>query len=125
MPSTRPLFSKDPLYQLLRADDIKGFNAKRAAGLGCDLRGVDLRALDLRGLNADGLDLTDAYLRDADIRGIDFSNARMEGVSLRGARISGVAFPRELTAEEIRLSVDFGTRMRYNPLCPPRPADDG
>lgn len=122
MPSARPVFSKDPLYQLLRGDDIKAFNAKREQGQACDLRGVDLRALDLRGMNADGLDLTDAYLRDADIRGIDFSNALMEGVSLRGARISGVKFPAELTAEEIRLSVDFGTRMRYNPLCPQRDA---
>jgi hypothetical protein len=40
----------------------------------------------------------------------------MEGVSLRGARISGVMFPAELGADEIRLSVEFGTRMRYNPL---------
>jgi uncharacterized protein YjbI with pentapeptide repeats len=116
MASSRPAFSKDPLYQMLRGDDIKGFNAKRAAGTACDLRDVDLRALDLRGMNADGLDMSGAYLRDADIRGIDFSNTRMEGVSLRGARISGVMFPAELGADEIRLSVEFGTRMRYNPL---------
>lgn len=116
MPSSRPEFSKDPLYQLLRSDDIKGFNAKRAAGVNCDLRGVDLRSLDLRGMNADGLDMSGAYLREADLRGIDFSNTRMEGVSVRNARVSGVMFPPELSAEEIRLSVDFGTRMRYNPL---------
>ena len=116
MASSRPEFSKDPLYQLLRGDDIKGFNAKREQGAACDLRGVDLRTMDLRGMNADGLDLSGAYLRDADIRGIDFTTTRMEGVSLRGARISGVMFPPELSAEEIRLSVDFGTRMRYNPL---------
>ena len=118
MPSSRPAFSKDPLYQLLRADNVKGFNAEREQGHACDLRGVDLRTLDLRGMNADGLDMTDAYLRDADIRGVDFSNTLLEGASLRGARISGVKFPPELTAEEIRLSFDLGTRMRYNPLCP-------
>lgn len=116
MSSTRPVFSKDPLYVLLRSDDIQGFNAKRAAGNACDLRGVDLRSLDLRGMNADGLDMSGAYLREADLRGVDFSNTRMEGVSLRNARISGVMFPAELSAEEIRLSLDFGTRMRYNPL---------
>lgn len=125
MPSSRPVFSKDPLYQLLRVDNVKAFNFKREAGHACDLRGVDLRALDLRGLNADGLDMSDAYLRDADIRGIDFSNTRLEGASLRGAKISGVVFPPELTAEEIRLSFDLGTRMRYNPLCPPRTPKDG
>ncbi|MBK7671011.1 MAG: pentapeptide repeat-containing protein [bacterium] len=116
MPSSRPAFSKDPLYQLLRSDDVKGFNAKRATGATCDLRGVDLRSLDLRGMNADGLDMSGAYLREADLRGIDFSTTRMEGVSLRNARVSGVMFPAELSAEEIRLSVDLGTCMRYNPL---------
>ncbi len=116
MPSQRPVFSKDPLYQLLREDDIKGFNARRDAGSPCDLRGVDLRGADLRGLHADGLDLSGVYLREADLRGIDFTHARLEGASLLNARVSGVMFPAELTAEEIRLSVDFGTRMRYNPL---------
>ena len=125
MPSSRPAFSKDPLYQLLRSDNVKGFNAQREQGHACDMRGVDLRTLDLRGMNADGLDMTDAYLRDADIRGVDFSNTRMEGVSLRGARISGVMFPAELGADEIRLSVEFGTRMRYNPLCPERRPSEG
>jgi len=85
------VFSKDPLYQLLRGDDIKAFNAKRDGfgGLARSLRpllapfGCRIQAYDPW--------LTDAYLRDADIRGIDFSNALMEGVSLRGARISGAA----------------------------------
>lgn len=125
MPSSRPVFSKDPLYQLLRSDNVKEFNAKRQQGQGCDLRGVDLRTLDLRGMNADGLDMTDAYLRDADIRGVDFTNTRLEGASVRGARMSGVMFPPELTAEEIRLSFDLGTRMRYNPLCPERRQNEG
>jgi len=116
MPSDKPVFSKDPLYQLLRVDNVKAFNIKREAGHSCDLRGVDLRALDLRGLNADGLDFTDAYLRDSDLRGIDFTTSCLEGASLRGAKISGAKFPCELTAEEIRLSVDLGTRMRYHPL---------
>lgn len=116
MPSLRPVFSKDPLYQLLRSDDIKGFNAKRDAGHSCDLRGVDLRGADLRGVNVDGLDMSGAYMREADLRGVDFTNTRLEGASVRNARVSGVIFPPELTAEEIRLSIDFGTRMRYNPL---------
>ena len=114
----RPAISKDPMYQLLRVDDVKAFNAKKQKGETCDLRGVDLRALDLRGLDADGLDLSDSYLRDADLRGVDFSGAVMQGVSLRGAKISGTYFPPQLSAEEIRLSVEFGTRMRYRPGAP-------
>jgi uncharacterized protein YjbI with pentapeptide repeats len=120
MPSYKPVFSKDPLYQLLRVDNVKAFNLKREAGHTCDLRGVDLRGLDLRGMNADGLDFTDAYLRDADLRGVDFSQSCLEGASIRGAKISGTKFPDELTAEELRLSFDLGTRMRYHPLCPDR-----
>lgn len=117
MAGEKPIFSKDPLYQLLRVDNVKAFNIKREAGQDCDLRGVDLRGLDLRGLKADGLDLSGAYLRDADLRGIDFTRALLAGASLRGAKISGCLFPAALTAEEIRLSWDLGTRLRYNPLC--------
>jgi len=92
MRSEPPKLSKDPMYQLLRVDNVKAFNIKKEAGQSCDLRGVDLR-------------------------GVDFSRACLLGVNIRGARISGTFFPARLTAEEIRLSVDLGTRMRYNPLC--------
>ena len=115
-----PKISKDPMYQLLRVDNVKAFNLKKETGGTCDLVCVDLRALDLRGLDADGLDFTDSYMRDADLRGVDFSRAILKGVNIRGAKISGALFPVELSPEEIRLSNDSGTRMRYNPLCPER-----
>jgi uncharacterized protein YjbI with pentapeptide repeats len=107
-----PRFTKDPMYQMLRVDDVKGFNKAKAQGGTCDLTEVDLRGLDLRGLDAEGLDLGGSYMRDADLRGIDFSGANLDGVSIRGARISGTLFPRDLSAEEIRLSFEQGTRMR-------------
>ncbi len=113
MPSEKPVITKDPMYQLLRVDNVKAFNIKQEAGQTCELRGVNLRALDLRGLNADGLDFTDSYFRDADLRGIDFSQSILQGASLRGAHFSGCLFPPELSPEEIRLSHDLGTRMRY------------
>ena len=37
-----------------------------------------------------------------------------EGASLLDAKVSGVYFPDELSPEEIRLSLDHGTRLRYN-----------
>jgi hypothetical protein len=111
----RPVITKDPMYQLLRVDNVKAFNIKKDNGETCDLQNVDLRGLDLRGLDAEGLDFTGSYMRDADLRGVDLSGAIMEGVSLRGAKISGTYFPPQLSAEEIRLSVEFGTRMRYRP----------
>ncbi len=113
MPSRKPVIAKDPMYQLLRVDNVKAFNIKKEAGQTCELRGVNLRALDLRGLDADGLDFSDSYFRDADLRGVDFSQSVMRGASLRGAKIYGCRFPGDLAPEEIRLSHDLGTRLRY------------
>ena len=112
--SEQPRISQDPMYQILRGENVQEFNARRAEGAQCDMRGVDLRGLDLRNLNADGLDFTDAYFHGADLRGIDFRNSRLEGVSFMTANISGCYFPKELRAEEILASVSHGIRVRYN-----------
>ncbi len=103
----------DPLYKLLLDEKIQEFNAARAQGKTVDLRGAQLRGRDLRIMNAEGLDMRDAYLRGADLRGIDFRTTQLEGASICDAKISGCFFPREISAEEIRLSQDRGTRMRY------------
>ena len=60
-----------------------------------------------------GLDFGGCYFRQADLRGIDFRKAKLEGASINGARISGAYFPAELAPEELRLSLNYGTRMRY------------
>jgi len=112
--SEQPLISEDPMYQMLRGESVEEFNARRAEGEKCDLRGMDLRGLDLRALNADGLDFSDAYFHGTDLRGIDFRNSRLEGVSFNSANISGCYFPKELRAEEILASVSHGIRVRYN-----------
>jgi len=109
----KPLTYEDPLYQLLRDGNIKEFNRRKARGEQCDLTACDFRHLDLRGLDADGIDFTGCYFRATDLRGIDFSMARLEGASLNGARISGGFFPIELSAAEIALSIQHGTRLRY------------
>lgn len=103
----------DPLYQLLLDEKIKEFNQARAEGKTVDLEGAQLRGRDLRLLHADGLNMRDVYMRGADLRGVDFRNTQLEGASICEAKISGCFFPRELTAEEIRLSQEKGTRMRY------------
>lgn len=108
-----PEIKNDPLYQLLRNDDTKGFNSRRAQGEQSELTNCDMRGLDLRGLNAEGLDMRGCYFRQSDLRGIDFSKTRLEGASIKGAKISGTLFPVELSAEEINLSLQHGTRMRY------------
>jgi uncharacterized protein YjbI with pentapeptide repeats len=109
----KPVIKQDPLYQLLRNEDIKGFNEQRDK-LDCsELKSGDYRGRDLRNMNAVGLDLSNAYFRNSDLSGIDFRNTNLEGASLLGAKLSGTFFPRELSAEEIRLSLDTGTRLRY------------
>ena len=80
----------------------------------CQLTGGDYRGSDLRKMNARGLDFSSAYFRNCDLSGIDFRETNLEGASLLDAKVSGVYFPDELSPEEIRLSLDHGTRLRYN-----------
>jgi len=108
-----PHISQDPLYQMLRNDDIQGFNNAREQGKQCDLRGCDLRGLDLRNINLRDTDLTDAYFRGADLRGVDFRGCSLDGASLADAKISGCYFPAEIPAQEILLSVTHGIRLRH------------
>jgi len=113
MANEAPTISDDPMYRLLREGAVDDFNARRATGETCDLTGCDFRTLDLRELDARGLDLGNCYFRQADLRGLDLSETNLEGSSINAAKISGVYFPRELSAEEITLSLVHGTRMRY------------
>jgi len=113
MPSTAPQIKDDELYRLLRDGKIDEFNTRRSSGESCDLTGADFRGVDLTGIDADGLDLSNSYFRMSNLRGIDFTNTQLEGASIHGAQISGVFFPVALDANEILLSLEHGTRMRY------------
>lgn len=109
----QPHHLDNPLYRLLRDEDIKGFNAQKPAEGQIDLAHGDFRGLDLRLLNAERVDFTGAYFRGADLRGLDLRGAQLEGASVAHAQISGAYFPAELSADEILMSVNFGTRLRY------------
>ncbi|MCP1472737.1 uncharacterized protein YjbI with pentapeptide repeats [Pseudomonas sp. EB276 TE3739] len=110
---SQPKLLDTPLYALLHKDDVSGFNKERPQDAPIDMVGGDFRGLDLRELNADNVDFRDAYFRSADLRGIDFRKASLEGASLAHAQISGAYFPPELSADEILMSMNFGTRLRY------------
>ncbi len=109
----KPEIKDDPLYQLLRNEDVEAFNAQRDTLDTSQLRSGDYRGRDLRKLNASGLDFSDSYFRNSDLSGIDFRNTNLEGASLLDAKVSGTYFPPQLSAEEIRLSLATGTRLRY------------
>ena len=85
---TQPRQLDNPLYRLIRNEDIKGFNAQKAKDGPIDLCNGDFRGLDLR-------------------------DTCMRGASLAHAQISGAYFPEELSADEILMSMNFGTRLRY------------
>ncbi|MCU7914935.1 MAG: pentapeptide repeat-containing protein [Candidatus Thiodiazotropha sp. (ex Gloverina cf. vestifex)] len=108
-----PEVKKNPMYLLLKEGHAEEFNRRREEGESFDLRGADLRGADLRGLNGRDLDLANAYLRHADLRGIDLTHTNLEGASINSAKISGTYFPATLSAEEIKLSLVHGTRLRY------------
>lgn len=110
---SQPKQIDSPLYVLLRKDDVDGFNREKPRDGVIDLRGGDFRGLDLRNLDTTGIDFTDAYFRSADLRGLNLRDTPMEGASIAHAQISGAYFPPELSADEILMSVNFGTRLRY------------
>lgn len=103
----------NPLYVLLHNEDLSAFNTQKPKDGIVDLSGGDFRGLDLRMMDAQGVNFTDAYFRGTDLRGLDLRNAQLEGASLAHAQISGTYFHADLSADEILMSVNFGTRMRY------------
>lgn len=109
-----PQIHNDPLYRLLSEEKIEEFNRNKTTAKTALLRAGNYRNLDLRGLDAEGLDFSDGYFHGADLRGIDFRNTNLEGASIIDAKISGCYFPKQLSADEIRLSITQGTRMRYS-----------
>ena len=108
-----PRHLDSPLYALLHNEQITAFNSQRPRGP-VDLSDGDFRGLDLRTLDAAEINFRNAYFRGTDLRGLDLRSCELEGASLAHAQISGSYFPVQLTADEILMSVNFGTRLRYN-----------
>jgi len=108
-----PVVKHDKMNAMLREEKIDAVNQLLKKGMKPDFSNTDFRALHLRGLIVDAVDFSNSYFRLADLRGIDFRTCNMEGASLHSAHITGCYFPKELSAEEIRMSVEHGIRMRY------------
>ncbi len=112
--SQKPQIKTDPMYVLLRDEKIAEFNKRKAKGETFDLTYCDFRGINLQGVDADNIDFTGSYFRQTDLRGIDFSNSNLQSCSINNAQIFGCYFPKEITADEINLSLNHGTRIRYN-----------
>ena len=107
-----PRFLQNPAFKLLRVGEVDAFH-KNIEGQDCvDFSGSDLRGTDFRRVDLSRIVLRDAYLRDADFRGCDLRHLDLEGASIQNAKISGAYLPSSISAEEIRMSLRHGTRLR-------------
>ena len=107
-------FPEDEAFRCLRAGQVEEFNNHIADFDMVDLSNCDLKGTDFRGVDLRKVILRDSYLRDADLRGADLRHMNLEGCSIYHAKISGAYFPDNLSVEEIRMSLEYGTRLRTN-----------
>jgi hypothetical protein len=105
-----------PKVELLFEENLDKFNSLVKKGSPPTLRDCNLSGLDLRKANLKGLDLSGSYLRSSNLRGLDLTGCNLQGASFQGALISGALFPESISAEEIMLSVKYGTRIRISNL---------
>ena len=101
-----------PHFEMLLEENQERFNDLARQGQAPDLKGANLAGLDLRKAQLQGLDLSGCYLRNANLKGVDLTGCNLKGVSLRGAQVSGALFPDNISPQELRLSLELGTRLR-------------
>ena len=104
---------RTPKPNILFEENRDAFNRAVAEGQTMDFSNQNLSDLDLTGFNLAFANLNGAYLRGANLAGLDLSGASMHAASMKNAKISGCLFPPEISAEEIRLSVEMGSRLRH------------
>ena len=102
---------KPPL--LYEEDGREKFNALMAQGKIPHLQNQNLAYLDLRGYDLCNIDFSDSYMHGVNLSGMDLRGANFSGASMKDAKVSGCYFPKDLSADEIRLSLEFGTRLRH------------
>ena len=114
---TKPRFLDVGIFQALRAGDLEAFSQRVAThGRPVDFSNADFRGTDFRGVDITNVILRGAYLKDADLRGLDLRGVDLEGCSLHKANVGGTYFPDNISAAEICMSIDHGTRIRVNPI---------
>lgn len=101
-----------PKFELLLEENVDKFNQLVKAGKAPDMKNANLSGLDLRKAHLRGLNLTGCYMRATNLRGVDMTGCNLFGASMQGAMISGALFPSNVPMDEIRLSVEYGTRIR-------------
>jgi|JYMV01.1.fsa_nt_gi uncharacterized protein YjbI with pentapeptide repeats len=72
---------------------------------------VDFRKLDL---SKASFNFDNCYFKSSDLRGQTLVKSTFSGASMHLARVSGVLFPETVSAQEIELSINKGTRIRLS-----------
>jgi uncharacterized protein YjbI with pentapeptide repeats len=108
----QPKFINDDAFRALRAGEIDAFHRMVSGRASVEFSDGDLRAVDFRKVDLTKVSLRGAYLKLADLRGCDLRHMDLEGCSLHQAKVGGAFFPDNVSAEEIRLSLQEGTRIR-------------
>jgi len=103
----------DPINDMLRDGKIEEVNTILANGAKPTFSGANFRGLNLTGLNTQGCDFSNSCFRLTDLRGLDLASCDLKGASLKGAKVSGTLFPANIPAQEIMMSIEHGTRLRY------------
>ena len=110
----KPVIKRDPLYQLLRTEDIKGFNEQREQLDTSELQSGDYRGRDLRNMNA-----REAWISATPIFATPTSAVSIFAIPTWRAPACWMPSyrapisPQSSAPQEIRLSLDTGTRLRY------------
>ncbi len=107
-----PRLLDDEAFRCLRSGDLDGFGEHIADRQEVDFSNCELKGTDFRRADLSKVILRGSHLREADLRGVDLRHMDLEGCSLIHAKISGTYFPANLSAAEIRMSVECGTRLR-------------
>ena len=112
----KPRFLDNEIFQALRSGDLETFSrCVSELDHPVDFSNADFRGTDFRGADLTNVNIRGAYLRDADLRGVDLRKVDLEGCSLHNAHIGGTYFADNISAEEICMSVEYGTRVRVTP----------
>jgi uncharacterized protein YjbI with pentapeptide repeats len=107
-----PRLLDDEAFHCLRSEDLDGFHRHIAGRQEVDFSNCELKGTDFRRADLSKVILSGSHLREADLRGVNLRHMDLEGCSLIHAKISGTYFPENLSAAEIRMSVECGTRLR-------------
>ena len=99
-------------YRTLREGKTEIFNELIGENTDLDLRDCNLSGVDLRKVNLNRVHLSGALMKNVDLRDVDLRKHNLCGASIQGAKITGTFFPDNISATEILMSLEHGTRLR-------------